>query len=173
MYHHPLFVYRGVANKRICTRGPPSPSKQAKDEPPTRITLLYAPRDVSSVTRRHEVKQTYLRQHSRTTANNIPEGDVEKWIQVKTPGTLWQTYPLFNFGPQLTLEICCDGEDGSANYKFPLQGGVFETLTPAADLYGEQLLSQKDGMVDRSNKGQCASPGMVRLGRHAMCTSPW
>ena len=116
--------------------------KQAGDEPPTdgddkppKIVIFYIPSDVNSRTRSHEVERAYLIQHRGSTSYNIPERDVETWLSLQTPGTLWQTNPANRYGWQPRLNIQRDGEDGSAQYKFPLRGGRFEATEPAADLY--------------------------------------
>lgn len=74
-------------------------------------------------------------QHRGSASYNIPERDVESWLSLQTPGTLWQTNPANKYGRQPRLNVERDGEDGSAQYKFPLRGGRFEATEPAADLF--------------------------------------
>lgn len=109
---------------------------------------------MASEVRSHEVKQAYLRQHRGTTSYNIPERDVETWLSLKGPGVLWQMNASNKFGKQPSVEVEMDGENGSAQYKFPLRGGRYEATQPTADLFeAPDRLRSTPTSDDHADKG--------------------
>ena len=122
---------------------------------PFKVALVYAPQAVTGFARRHVVDDAYLATHQTSSSYILYEEDVCTWLQVREPGTLCQSYPVFRVGNQKMLPCVPASDSLPSHYLVPLEGGDFETVEPGEDLYhsGDVVNKGKWLGLDRGGLG--------------------
>ena len=120
----------------------------------------------ASFTRRYEVDAGYLASHRTAKGYRVAAADVEKWLQLRSPGDLYQLFPESPHGKETIIPPSLHDDPPRLVYNIPLTGGTFEALDPDYDDFKPTESRTSTEVVDKTrNKFQGVSPGTVHDNR--------